>query len=334
MATTSYALATRAWQKKYKPSEAGTLVLPGDKVEIADGEKGTTVRVAPSPAYRFYLITEDAASVLPVANEVDVFNTLVHALDEHLAEYNVCLSRKHGLGKVLCFREYLRDLVSVGAAILDAIPGEKTAKGLAKSLLGPTKLKKLLHDPSSVLHVTDAVLTQGPLRDTYPISFTASINVKYHAFSSIPFMEGGQVTVTGVKLPICPSNAYPGAGACYKFTGITGTLDGEKQDGTYDPCSAPAQEATQYLDYAGGVELGSSPDWNADFGIDAVTGDPDVGDANQCLGEIAVGANGVLTGDYFPTPWSPGSETSSWTAYAADPSALAPVGTITMSWQY
>jgi hypothetical protein len=174
---------------------------------------------------------------------------------------------------------------------------------------------------------------------TYPVSFTASVNVPEYVVASVQEITGAEITVTGVEAADCNSPTYTKSFCDYDLTGATGTLYGTEQDGTYTPCSASAQEylylteADQPEGYFGGsVELGNPPDGNGEFGIEVEAGAPDRTDIDGgCLAGIGVGSPG---GD-LSAPWVPGSQTSSWTAYGENEyEMLAAVGTVTVTWQY
>ncbi len=178
-----------------------------------------------------------------------------------------------------------------------------------------------------------ATLTVGT---TYPISFTASVNLPMGGggFSEL-LNSGAEVTVTGVQQGDCNGPSYTQSVCNYVFTGVTGTLYGNEGSGNTAPCSVSAQVAVgQSGGFRGGVTLGESPDGNAGIviyllAVAAQTGECDAG--------IYVGSpydsldNPILN---LSSPWVPGSQASSWTVSFDGNTSDPVVGSITMNWQY
>jgi hypothetical protein len=169
-----------------------------------------------------------------------------------------------------------------------------------------------------------ATLTAGTT-GTYPIAFTASVNVpRYFEATYLP-NGGAEITVTGVEAADCNSPSYTKEFCYYEFTGVTGTLYGNEQnDGTYAPCSNPAQEAVNDRGFGGTFVLGIPSDGTGNILLDATDTGPT---PDGCFAGMAVKS------PESGSPWVPGSQTSSWTVVDAT-GVGGVVGTITLNWQY
>jgi hypothetical protein len=141
------------------------LVLPGDKVRFADGDRGASVTLVPSPDYTFYFTAELLSSFTPVVGQSDAVDTLVDAFREDAAQYQVCLAKQPGARqRAKCMaRGYGKDLAAFGKFLLDAVPARKGVWKLAKRLLDREALIDLLGNGDSVLLDADTLLSQGPL---------------------------------------------------------------------------------------------------------------------------------------------------------------------------
>jgi len=178
---------------------------------------------------------------------------------------------------------------------------------------------------------------------TYPISFTASVNVPMGGQSQIP-NSGAEVTVTGVQQGDCNSPSYTQSVCNYVFTGATGTLYGNEPSETAPsgfgpPCSVSAQVAVHGGEFVGGVTLGEPPDGNGGIALVLLALATFTAQGNECDAGIAVGSPGDTPGNLsgvtnLSSPWVPGSHTSSWTVSVNGNTSSPVVGTITMNWQY